>query len=412
MDRPPTRDRRRRPNRPHARRCGEPAPRPRRAPERGVAALDDALVGRLQAVRDYPCASVLMTTAPASHMNVRDAARLDRMVRGGSPDGGRGARTTRSSPYSPGCTGSPTMRAARTGQAIALFASDVHDAEVILPIPVDDRVVVDPTFATRDLVRALARHPRVRVVVASERQVRVLEGWSGQLAEIGVDRPRRRPVDGRGDRGRGVRPGGRSRPPSPSAPGGPRAADVGRGPAPSGPVAARPRGRRSAGGRVEGRAGHRRRARRHDPGEPRRHGGRPLDELSRTAVDAHLRAERREALRRLVGAHPDRCAFGIDAVWVAARRRDRPPLRRGRVHLPRPPRTRRRPASRSPPARPFGGARRRRRRDHRDGPPVGRSGRDRPRRSAVRRRYRGAARAERFNAVGPTAEGARPLSAG
>jgi hypothetical protein len=292
------------------------------AVERGAAPLDDSFVGRLQAVRDYPCASVLMTTAPAARMSTRDATRLERLV------AVAGRRMAAEAPHH---TIEPVLarlqrlveeaRSGGTGRAIALYASDDHDAAVVLPIPVVDRVVVDPTFATRDLVRTLARHPRVRVVVVSERAVRVLEGWSGQLAEVAIDGLATLPpkADGaRGDRGRAfgreVDRGRRAR----SAVRARRAAEL---------VAARHRsdplplviagvGRRRAVwkevavladaivGTIPGN---------HDDTSVAR-----LDELSRPAVDEHLRAERREALARLAAEHPDRCAFGIDAVWEAA----------------------------------------------------------------------------------------------
>jgi hypothetical protein len=268
---------------------------PDQAAERGAAPLDDSFVGRLQAVRDYPCASVLMTTAPAERMSHRDATRLESLV------AAAGRRMVAEAPHH---TIEPVLarlqrlaeeaRARRTGRAIALFASDDHDAVVVLPIPVVDRVVVDPTFATRDLVRSLARHPRVRVVVVSEVAVRVLEGWSGQLAEVGID-------------------GLTTRPPVPR-----RVAEL---------VAARHRedplplvvagvGRRLAAwkedavladaiiGTIAGS---------HDDTSVAR-----LDELSRPAVDEHLRNDGREALARVAAESPDRCAFGIDAVWEAA----------------------------------------------------------------------------------------------
>ncbi|MEP6624868.1 MAG: hypothetical protein ABJC79_10515, partial [Acidimicrobiia bacterium] len=185
MDRPPTRDFRRPRRIRRALGVAVSPPEPSGADQRGAALLDDVLVGRLQAIRAYPCASVLMTTAPAARMSTRDAAQLDRLVTAA------GRRMVAEAPH---CITEPVLarlhrlaeetRGQRTGRAIALYASDDHDAAVVLPLSVVDRVVVDPTFATRDLVRSLARHPRVRVVVASDRHVRVLEGWSGQLAEV------------------------------------------------------------------------------------------------------------------------------------------------------------------------------------------------------------------------------------
>src|SRR6476619_1684298 len=80
MDRRTTRDRRHRARSGRALGVAVSPPASGAPAERGTVPLDDGLVGRLQAVRDYPCASVLMTTAPASCMTARDATRLDRLV--------------------------------------------------------------------------------------------------------------------------------------------------------------------------------------------------------------------------------------------------------------------------------------------------------------------------------------------
>jgi hypothetical protein len=291
MDRSPTNDRR---LRARARRSlgvavSPPAPRRDDLPERGSAGLDDSLVGRLQAVRDYPCASVLMSTTPGARMTTGDGARLDGMV------ASAGRRMAAEAPHH---TTEPVLarlhrlaldaRGTQTGHAIALYASEVHDAAVALPIPVVDRVVVDPTFATRDLVRALARRPRVRIVVASERRVRLLEGWSGQLAEVGID--------GRGGRAAEAVMARHRRDPLPVVVAGvAREVEAWRGVATVADACI---------GSI--------------PGHHHATSAARLDELCRPLVDEHLRAERQEALGRLSREHPDRCASGIDAVWVAA----------------------------------------------------------------------------------------------
>ncbi|MFR9801781.1 hypothetical protein ACL02T_05665 [Pseudonocardia sp. RS010] len=45
-------------------------------------------------------------------------------------------------------------------RGLALFASATRTARFDLPVEVTDRCIIDPTFATRDLVRALHRTPR------------------------------------------------------------------------------------------------------------------------------------------------------------------------------------------------------------------------------------------------------------
>src|SRR4051794_41941729 len=60
-----------------------PAPVPAAAPDpaRGHVLLDEPVVAALQGVRDYPCASVLMSTAPGRALSTDDSARLDRLPR-------------------------------------------------------------------------------------------------------------------------------------------------------------------------------------------------------------------------------------------------------------------------------------------------------------------------------------------
>ncbi|MCY7366219.1 MAG: hypothetical protein LH469_13035, partial [Frankiaceae bacterium] len=60
--------------------------------------------------------------------------------------------------------------------------SSAHTAVALrLPVTVRERVVVDPSFATRDLVRSLHRTPRHAVLVLSSREARLFEGAGDQL---------------------------------------------------------------------------------------------------------------------------------------------------------------------------------------------------------------------------------------
>ena len=72
----------------------------------------------------------------------------------------------------------------RGERAVALFASRHHWAVSRLPEPVHDRVVVDETFATRDLVRALHRSPEYLVLALAEPVTRLYEGRGRILREV------------------------------------------------------------------------------------------------------------------------------------------------------------------------------------------------------------------------------------
>jgi hypothetical protein len=66
---------------------------------------------------------------------------------------------------------------------LALFVNRDLAQKFYLPFPVKERVVVDQTFLTRDLVHALNRSARYRVLVLSEQLTRLYEGWRDTLME-------------------------------------------------------------------------------------------------------------------------------------------------------------------------------------------------------------------------------------
>lgn len=67
---------------------------------------------------------------------------------------------------------------------LALFVSHDFARAVRLPFTLAERVVVDETFYTRNLVFALNRTPRYWVLVLSEKPTRLLEGTRDDLLEI------------------------------------------------------------------------------------------------------------------------------------------------------------------------------------------------------------------------------------
>jgi hypothetical protein len=68
--------------------------------------------------------------------------------------------------------------------ALALFVNREVAQKFYLPFPVKERVVVDQTFATRNLVHALNRSPRYWVLALSEQATRLYESWRDTLIEV------------------------------------------------------------------------------------------------------------------------------------------------------------------------------------------------------------------------------------
>ncbi len=73
-------------------------------------------------------------------------------------------------------------REVATDRALALYVSEHHAQLLVLPVDVKERAVVDPTFATRDLVRALHRTPRHVVLALSAHEARLFDHQLGTLS--------------------------------------------------------------------------------------------------------------------------------------------------------------------------------------------------------------------------------------
>ncbi|GAA1037079.1 hypothetical protein GCM10009557_49610 [Virgisporangium ochraceum] len=168
-----------------------------------------AQVTALQSVREYPAISILLTTTPAAQLTHADALRLEALA-------GRAVDRVRDE-LQPAAAApairrlDAVIRQARTGRAgraLALYACASTDALIRLPISVRDRAVVDPTFATRDLVRALHRTPRHLVLALNTSHARLFDAAADTLlpaltTAFPMDAERRPPARGRG---RGDRP--------------------------------------------------------------------------------------------------------------------------------------------------------------------------------------------------------------
>ncbi len=75
----------------------------------------------------------------------------------------------------------------RTVEGIAFFASERVSRAYRVLSRIEDRVVVDPTFATRDLARSIALNPPYRLLVLTQDSARLLVGSGEQLREVKND---------------------------------------------------------------------------------------------------------------------------------------------------------------------------------------------------------------------------------
>lgn len=140
--------------------------------------IDEVLL--LQAARSYPSVSLLLSTTPASRMTAADVAALRSLST-------EALTRLQRLPEKAAAVESTVTRLvgeaaeSATAAAIAVFVSAGHAQIMTLPVPVQNRAVVDNTFATRDLVRALHRTPRHVVLVFNSGQARLFDGGAGVL---------------------------------------------------------------------------------------------------------------------------------------------------------------------------------------------------------------------------------------
>lgn len=144
--------------------------------------LDVGTVLMLQSTRGYPCISLLLPTVPGQRMSMDDRAVLEGLAAQAS------ARVRQEAPAR-GLAALERLDHAVTeigarpvGLAVALFVNPDVAEVVDLPLAVEPRCVIDPTFATRDLVRALHRTPRHVLLVLAADEARLFDGALGQLS--------------------------------------------------------------------------------------------------------------------------------------------------------------------------------------------------------------------------------------
>ncbi|WP_253946961.1 baeRF3 domain-containing protein [Mycolicibacterium rhodesiae] len=136
----------------------------------------------LQSMRADPSISILANTKPGARTGGQDIATLRFLA-------GRARQRLETE----GCTDASALLAALgtmideavsqpADLATAFFVNRAHSCWATLPVPVIDRCVIDPTFATRDLVRALHHTPRHNVLLLSSDQARLLHGHGATLA--------------------------------------------------------------------------------------------------------------------------------------------------------------------------------------------------------------------------------------
>lgn len=156
--------------------------------------MNSALLAELQRQSAYPSVTVLLNTSPGSVLSTAERARAAQLLdtaaarlRGDVGDGVAAGIVDQLRELLDEQSG------LAAGTALALCVSPTFATAVRLGRTVTERVVVDDTFATRDLVADLNRTAEYRLVTISDRTVRSFVGDRGRLVEErGEDWPLRR----------------------------------------------------------------------------------------------------------------------------------------------------------------------------------------------------------------------------
>jgi hypothetical protein len=163
-----------------------------RADERAALAAELAAASRdlewgqlraIQASKPGTAVTILMSTIPGASMSTLDVARLRRLA-----FQARSRLAAETPPVAPNLeerlnSAVVAAESSPTHEGLAILVSTHELAIFHLPFEPADRVVVDPTFATRDLEAALQCYPRYRVAVLGIRP-RLFEGRGLHLEEI------------------------------------------------------------------------------------------------------------------------------------------------------------------------------------------------------------------------------------
>ena len=146
--------------------------------------IQPAALAELRARREYPAVSILAPMQPHHPGNPEDPI----LLRDLADEAARRVRAdlgTKGSEEIVRCLHEAvdSVDWRNPAEGLAVFVAPGESRVFELPFPVPPRIAIDQTFATRDLVRGIARSPRYRVVTLGEKPTRLLEGQGSILAE-------------------------------------------------------------------------------------------------------------------------------------------------------------------------------------------------------------------------------------
>lgn len=138
-------------------------------------------------IRAYPCVSIVLTTSPGARMSPDDRARLEALV--GLVEQRLRAEGIDEEPLITQQVRdhAAALADAPTDHGLVLFATRDMVAHRHLPVTAEERVVIDPSFATRDLLRAVQATPDYLLVVLNTDSADLYRSSLGTLRRVSDD---------------------------------------------------------------------------------------------------------------------------------------------------------------------------------------------------------------------------------
>lgn len=140
---------------------------------------------KIQSIKDYPCISILMPTHRHHPENKQDPIRLKNLIKEAEKRLSKELSGAETKPLVNKLNKlSDTIDFQYLLDGLALFVSKGHSYKFIFPFPVKERVLIDPTFATRDLVFAINRSQPYYVLLLNDKLSRIFLGVRENIDEI------------------------------------------------------------------------------------------------------------------------------------------------------------------------------------------------------------------------------------
>lgn len=143
---------------------------------------------KIQSIQDEPCISILMPTHRHHPENKQDPIRLKNLIK----EVEKRLSKELSGPETKSLINklnklSETINFQYLLDGLALFVSKNNKYKFIFPFPVKERLLIDRTFATRDLVFAINRSQPYYVLLLNDKMSRVFLGVRDNIDEISIN---------------------------------------------------------------------------------------------------------------------------------------------------------------------------------------------------------------------------------